>query len=111
MVLHRGDVVLVPFPFADRLARKTRPAVVLSSDEFGAVTGWCVVAMVTSQQQTTPFDTPILDWEYSRLLHPSWARAKLASIDMQAVRLVLGPLSGRDMAGLTNAVQRALGLG
>jgi|SRR4051812_33483024 len=30
--LHRGDVVLVPFPFADLTGGKVRPAVVISAD-------------------------------------------------------------------------------
>lgn len=30
--LHQGDVVLVPFPFADLTGRKVRPAVVVSAD-------------------------------------------------------------------------------
>src|SRR5690348_12887801 len=30
--LHQGDVVLVPFPFADLSGRKMRPAVVVSAD-------------------------------------------------------------------------------
>lgn len=30
--LHQGDVVLVPFPFADLPGRKMRPAVIVSAD-------------------------------------------------------------------------------
>jgi len=30
--LHHGDVVLVPFPFADLTGRKVRPAVIVSAD-------------------------------------------------------------------------------
>ena len=30
--LHQGDVVLVPFPFADLSGRKVRPAVIVSAD-------------------------------------------------------------------------------
>ncbi len=32
MAFQRGDVVLIPFPYTDLSASKTRPAVVVSSD-------------------------------------------------------------------------------
>jgi len=34
--LHRGDVVLVPFPFADLTGKKVRPAVIVSAEPQGA---------------------------------------------------------------------------
>jgi mRNA interferase MazF len=33
--LHQGDVVLVPFPFADLTGQKLRPAVIISADPQG----------------------------------------------------------------------------
>ncbi len=48
MLLPQFAVVRVPFPFADRAAVKHRPALVLSSGEFGTVAGHSVLAMITS---------------------------------------------------------------
>lgn len=36
MPCHRGDVVLVPFPFSDAATTKKRPAIVLTTDRFNA---------------------------------------------------------------------------
>jgi mRNA interferase MazF len=43
--LRQGDVVLVPFPFADLTGRKVRPAVVVSADPQGTE---LILAFVTS---------------------------------------------------------------
>jgi mRNA interferase MazF len=43
--LHQGDVVLVPFPFADLIGRRMRPGVILSADPQGAE---LILAFVTS---------------------------------------------------------------
>src|SRR5438270_5692320 len=43
--LRRGDVVLVPFPFADLTGSKVRPAVIVSADPQGLE---LIVAFITS---------------------------------------------------------------
>ena len=43
--LHHGDVVLVPFPFADLSGKKVRPAVIVSADPQGAE---LILAFITS---------------------------------------------------------------
>ena len=43
--LYQGDVVLVPFPFADLTGRKMRPAVIVSADPQGSE---LIVAFITS---------------------------------------------------------------
>lgn len=43
--LHQGDVVLVPFPFADLSGQKMRPAVIVSADPQGHE---LIVAFITS---------------------------------------------------------------
>jgi mRNA interferase MazF len=43
--LHCGDVVLVPFPFADLTGQKVRPAVIVSADPQG---GELILAFITS---------------------------------------------------------------
>ncbi len=47
MAYEAGDVVLVPFPYRDRTAASTRPAVVISCRAYNA-TNDLVIAAITS---------------------------------------------------------------
>jgi mRNA interferase MazF len=82
----KGDIVLLPLPFTDLTATKTRPAVVVSVGAFQRDSGDFTVAMVTSVPHTTPFDYELKDWQAAHLLRPSWVRAKLATLDPVLVR-------------------------
>jgi mRNA interferase MazF len=106
----RGDVVLLPFPFTDLSATRTRPAVVMSVPEFTDTTGDFMVAMITSVPRTTSYDYELHDWQEAHLLRPSWVRAKLATLDPALVRHQPGSLSERDLAEVAQRIQRALGL-
>jgi mRNA interferase MazF len=106
----RGDVVLLPFPFTDLSATRTRPAVVMSVPEFTHTTGDFMVAMITSVPRTTSYDYELQDWREARLLRPSWVRAKLATLDPTLVRHQPGSLSDRDLAEVAQRIRRALSL-
>ena len=55
------DIVVVPFPYADRLAEKRRPALVISNRKL-AVHGLIWVAMITSaDNEAWSSDVPIAD--------------------------------------------------
>jgi mRNA interferase MazF len=88
------DVVLVPFPYSDRLAEKRRPALVVSSpwlrDEFGLV--W--LAMITSRANP-PWgcDVEIRDLLAAGLPAPSVIRpAKLATIEPERIIRGIGTI-------------------
>jgi len=96
------DVVIVPFPYADRLAEKRRPALVVSSGALGRF-GLLWVAMITSaKNEPWACDVPIPNLELAGLPAPSVVRpAKIACID--PVRVVgragrLAPAVARDVA-------------
>jgi mRNA interferase MazF len=110
MAYQKGDIVLVPFPFTDLSAAKTRPAVVVSIDAFEFATRSVTVAMVTSRSSNTPFDCPLQDWRAANLLFPSWVRPKLATLDPSLVRFRPGTLSVRDLAEVDRRLRLALGL-
>lgn len=106
----RGDVVLIPFPFADLATIKTRPVVVISTRAYEKETGNFTVAMVTSMPHTTPYDYEVKDWQAANLLSPSWVRAKLATIDPKLVRYRPGSLTDIDLAEVDKRLRLALGL-
>ncbi|WP_424592601.1 type II toxin-antitoxin system PemK/MazF family toxin [Bradyrhizobium sp.] len=76
------DVVVVPFPYADRLAEKRRPALVISSRRL-APFGLIWVAMITSADNAPwPCDVIIADLTRAGLPAPSVVRtAKIACIE------------------------------
>jgi mRNA interferase MazF len=49
MAFRRGDVVLIPFPYTDLSASKTRPAVVVSSEIYHTARSEVLLAYVSSQ--------------------------------------------------------------
>jgi len=77
------DVVVVPFPYSDRLAEKRRPALVVSHRDLPAKTGRVWVAMISSVEKAEMGDVPLADFSECGLPVPSIVRAsKIATIDV-----------------------------
>ena len=56
-----GDIVVVPFPFSDRLAGKRRPALVISDAALEAAGIVWLVMITSARHSAAAFDCPILD--------------------------------------------------
>jgi mRNA interferase MazF len=97
---NRFDIVKVPFPFTDKQATKTRPALVLSSrDAFNEKVGHSVMAMITSAKHSAwALDTVIDDLATAGLPSPSRIRLKLFTLDERLVIAKLGELAKGDQA-------------
>jgi mRNA interferase MazF len=80
------EVVFVPFPYADRLAEKRRPALVISNRRLAAH-GLIWVAMITSaENEPWPSDVAITDLKRAGLPAPSVVRpAKIACIEPRRI--------------------------
>lgn len=82
MALTRGDVVLVPFPYADLTATKARPALIISDEAFTSTEGRITVAGITSNvtahRNAMSYELP--DWAGAGLKKPSVVTAWLATI-------------------------------
>lgn len=90
------DIVVVPFPYSDRLAEKRRPALVISNRKL-ATHGLVWLAMITSaENESWPGDVAISDLERAGLPAPSIVRpAKIACVEISRVIRRVGRLDNR----------------
>ena len=106
------DVVVVPFPFTDRLAEKRRPAVVLSTAAFGREHGHSILAMITSSTRSPWLsDVPLEDWREANLNVPCRVRLKLFTLDHALILRRLGSLSPRDGEAVRASLRSSLAAG
>lgn len=112
MAWTRGEVVLIPFPFSDLTATKTRPAVIVSVPEFHAIHDELLLAYLTSNisQAHPTMDYALLDWQRTGLLKPTLMKARLVVVHEKLIQFKIGMLSERDLAAVDNCLRRALGL-
>jgi mRNA interferase MazF len=105
------DIVVVPFPYADRLAEKRRPALVISDRRltpFGLV--W--VAMITSADNAPwSSDVTITDLARAGLPAPSVVRtAKIACIEPARIERRAGRLDKATAKAVSQKVKGYLGI-
>lgn len=105
MAFNAGDVVLLPFPYRDRLAERARPAVVVSAADYNRH-GDVVVAGITSHSPRFPTDFGLFDWRSAGLRIPSTVRMLLATVADSRVLLHVGHLTPRDWTEVQSRVQR-----
>lgn len=105
------DVVVVPFPYADRLAEKRRPAVVVSARDLARRHGLVWLVMVTSaENRQWDSDTLVSDLGAAGLPAPSLVRpAKLATVDMDRVLRRIGALAPKDARAVSAQLKKFLG--
>ena len=94
-----GDVILVPFPFAERAGGRKRPALVVSPHHHNEETSQILIAQITSRVSSAPRpgDSPIQDWKTANLPRPALVRARFATIDSSLVLRKLGALTETDL--------------
>ena len=89
-----GDVIVVPYPYSDRLAQKRRPALVVSNDDLHAL-GLIWAIMITSAKNSSqPKDFPLSDLARAGLSSPSIIRpSKIACLEPSRILRVAGTVS------------------
>ena len=108
MICEPFDVVVVPFPFTDREARRRRPALVVSSSTFNAAHDQSILTMITSAVEEWPSDVAIRDWREAGLGVPCRVRLKLFTLDDTLVVRKAGALSERDAAAVGSSLAHFL---
>lgn len=106
----RGAVVVLPFPYADRLTEKRRPALVVSTPELARRHGIVWIAMITSAANAGwTDDIAISDLGSAGLKAPSVIRpAKLATVDLNRVVRVAGLVTDDDLAAVRTVLSRLM---
>ena len=105
------DVVVVPFPYADRLAEKRRPAVVVSARDLEKKHGLVWLAMITSAGNPRwDTDVPVSDLKAAALPAPSRVRpAKIATVDATRILRRIGHLAPKDAKAVKAQIGELLG--
>ena len=100
------EIVIVPFPYADRLAEKRRPALVVSTPALQKRFGLVWLMMITSADNPAwDCDVAISDLKLAGLPAPSVVRpAKMATVDAARILRRIGKLSVKDAKKVTAAL-------
>ena len=102
-----GDIVVVPFPYADRLAEKRRPALVVSGPELSRLGVVWVVMITSAAHRGWDCDVGIEDLDQAGLTHPSVVRpAKIACIDPDRIMRRAGTLPRDPMSQVRSQLAR-----
>lgn len=100
------DVVVVPFPFTEKLAEKRRPALIVSSTLFNKEHDHLILAMITTAKNSVwSSDIELNDWKQAKLMVPCKVRFKLFTLDRQLIALRLGSLSTSDKEAVKSAMK------
>ncbi len=112
MAFQRGDVVLIPFPFTDLSARKTRPAIVVSSELYNTTRSDLLLAYASSQiiRAHDELDYVLTGWKAAGLPKPSFVRPKIAAIESSMIVHKVGQLSKVDLDEVDQRLRLALDL-
>jgi mRNA interferase MazF len=102
----RFDVVVVPFPYADRLAEKRRPAIVISAPSLQEEHGLVWLAMVTSaENRSWDCDVAVSDQKSAGLPSASVIRpAKVATVDAERIVHRIGKLTPKDARAVAGRI-------
>ena len=108
MICDRHDLVVVPFPFSDRVETKRRPALVLSHRRFNSE-GHTVMAMVTTKRcPSWPGDAEIRDHQRAGLKVPCLVRFKVFTLDNRLILRRIGRLTDNDAARVISSLHSIL---
>ncbi len=111
MIYDPLSIVIVPFPFTDKVQTKRRPALVLSNKQHQNETGHVSLLMVTSAKKSAwKSDYSIEDMQSTGLNSPSIIRQKIFTVDSRLVIECIGELSGHDAINVKKVLSEHLSI-
>ena len=118
MMLNRGDIVTVPFPFSSGTGAKLRPALVIQNDTNNRRLTNIIIAAITTTTHRSGQPTQYLvsfasaTGQQSGLVQDSVITCEnLATLDKSLIRRKLGTLPADAMMQIDLCLRTALGLG
>ena len=100
IIIEQRDIVLIPLPFTDLSGRKKRPVLVISRDEFNALSEDIIVVQITSkltsgfQEYNVVIDNNDLEVCYGKPIIKSLVKPyRIFTIDKRKVTKKIGKLS------------------
>src|SRR5687767_13684308 len=113
--LRQGDVVLVPFPFADLTGRKMRPAVIVSANPQGSETIVAFITSVMTNRSPRGAEVELLqsdpEFRVSGLKVDSLVRVdKLVTLSSSLISRRLGVIGPTTQSRIAAMLHRAFGL-
>ncbi len=118
MTVHRGDVVLMNYPFSSGRGGKVRPAVVVQTDTNNSRLTNTIVAMITrttqrARHEPTQYllDPSTPEGNAAGILHPSAITCEnLFTVEQQVIFRKIGSLPAAAMQQVNNCLKAALQL-
>lgn len=101
MALEQGEIILVPFPYTDLTAAKTRPALVLTSAAYNAASRDVIVAGITSNLANSANSVLITTEDLERGRLPATSRVKVdkvVTLQQSIVRNTVGRVKATAFA-------------
>ena len=113
--LRQGDVVLVPFPFADLTGRKMRPAIIVSADPQGSESIVAFITSVLTNRSPRGAEVELLlsdpEFRVSGLKVDSLVRLdKLVTLTSSLITRRLGMIGPATEISMAAMLRRAFGL-
>lgn len=106
-----GAIVLVPFPYSDRLAEKRRPALVVARPQTGGGRElWWLSMITTSRQPVWGGDVPIPELAEAGLGTACVVRsAKIVTVERVRIVRTIGTASASVLTDVRASIRRELG--
>ena len=107
----RGDVVILNTPFPDDKGSKMRPGVIVSTEEYHRGRRDVLIASLTGNvTRRLAGKYVLLDWARAGLDRSSATSGQIGTMARSRINRRVGSVSGRDMAGIVEALKEIFGL-